>query len=113
MRQMNFPTARLVSLALLVLLAASAVRSTRSTWSPGLRWVRKSETWTFPNSLLSGSAGTIEKGLALLHSFQYEESAQTFEEVVQRDGQCRDRVLGKGHGALPSIVGISRCGYSR
>jgi hypothetical protein len=37
----------------------------------------------------------IEKGLALLHSFQYEESGQTFSDAAQRDGQCAVAYWGK------------------
>jgi tetratricopeptide (TPR) repeat protein len=95
MRQMNFPTARLVSLALLVLLAPSAVRSTRSTLVSGFALGPQVGNVDFPNSCSAVVQGTIEKGLALLHSFQYEESAQTFEEVAQRDGQCAIAYWGK------------------
>jgi tetratricopeptide (TPR) repeat protein len=92
---MNFPTARLVSLALLVLLAPSAVRSTRSTLVSRFALGPQVGNVDFPNSCSAEVQGTIEKGLALLHSFQYEESAQTFEEVAQRDGQCAIAYWGK------------------
>jgi hypothetical protein len=49
----------------------------------------------FPNSCSPEVQPAIEKGLALLHSFQYEESGQTFSDVAQRDGQCAMAYWGK------------------
>jgi hypothetical protein len=88
MRQRNFPTARFVSLVLLALVAPRAVRPTRSPLIPRLALGPQVGNVEFPNSCSAEVKGTIEKGLALLHSFQYAESAQTFEQAAQRDGQC-------------------------
>ncbi|HEY1470770.1 MAG TPA: hypothetical protein VGF61_17145 [Candidatus Acidoferrum sp.] len=37
----------------------------------------------------------IEKGVALLHSFQYKEARQAFEEVEKRDAKCAMAHWGK------------------
>jgi hypothetical protein len=42
----------------------------------------------FPNSCSPEVQAALEKGLALLHSFQYQESGQAFGDAAQRDGQC-------------------------
>ncbi|HEY6443596.1 MAG TPA: hypothetical protein VIY66_09675 [Candidatus Acidoferrales bacterium] len=49
----------------------------------------------FPTSCSAEAQASLEKGLALLHSFQYEESGQAFSEAVQRDGQCAMAYWGK------------------
>jgi hypothetical protein len=52
-------------------------------------------TVNFPNSCSPEVQPTIEKGLALLHSFQYQESGQAFTDAAQRDGQCAMAYWGK------------------
>jgi len=42
----------------------------------------------FPTTCAAEVEPTIEKGVALLHSFQYKESEQTFSEAATRDPQC-------------------------
>ena len=42
----------------------------------------------FPTSCTADVQPAIEKGVALLHSFQYKESEQTFTEAVKRDPKC-------------------------
>src|SRR5580704_7928355 len=42
----------------------------------------------FPTSCSAQVQPSIEKGLALLHSFQYSESQQSFADAAQRDPQC-------------------------
>jgi hypothetical protein len=42
----------------------------------------------FPTSCSAQVQPILEKGLALLHSFQYEEAQQTFAEVQSRDAKC-------------------------
>jgi tetratricopeptide (TPR) repeat protein len=42
----------------------------------------------FPTSCAADVQGTIEKGVALLHSFQYQESVQTFTDAASRDSKC-------------------------
>jgi tetratricopeptide (TPR) repeat protein len=49
----------------------------------------------FPTTCSSGIAPTLEKGLALLHSFQYKESEQTFTEAATREPQCAMAHWGK------------------
>ncbi len=52
-------------------------------------------TVNFPNSCSPEVQPNIEKGLALLHSFQYQESGQAFADAAQRDGQCAIAYWGK------------------
>ena len=42
----------------------------------------------FPTSCLAAAQPMLEKGLALLHSFQYQEAQQTFAEAQSRDPKC-------------------------
>src|SRR5437667_12597455 len=42
----------------------------------------------FPTTCSADMQPTIEKGLALLHSFQYKESEQTFTEAATREPKC-------------------------
>jgi tetratricopeptide (TPR) repeat protein len=42
----------------------------------------------FPTSCAADAQATIEKGVALLHSFQYKESEQTFTDAAARDKKC-------------------------
>src|SRR5882672_1327920 len=45
-------------------------------------------TVVFPTSSSSTVQPTMERGVALLHSFQYEEAAQAFDEAAHRDTSC-------------------------
>jgi tetratricopeptide (TPR) repeat protein len=49
----------------------------------------------FPTSCAADVQPTIEKGVALLHSFQYKESEQTFTEAAKRDPKCAIAHWGK------------------
>ncbi len=49
----------------------------------------------FPTSCSAQAQPSLEKGLALLHSFQYSESEQSFGEAAQRDPQCAIAYWGK------------------
>src|SRR5216683_2670387 len=49
----------------------------------------------FPTSCTPDVQPTIEKGVALLHSFQYKESEQTFTEAASRDPKCTMAHWGK------------------
>ncbi len=49
----------------------------------------------FPTSCSADVQATIEKGVALLHSFQYKESEQTFTEAASRDPKCTMAHWGK------------------
>src|SRR5271170_2814376 len=42
----------------------------------------------FPTSCSKEAQPELEKGLALLHSFQYKESGADFTEAVKRDAKC-------------------------
>jgi hypothetical protein len=50
---------------------------------------------TFPTSCSAGVQPTIEKAVALLHSFQYKESEQTFADAASRDPKCAMAHWGK------------------
>jgi tetratricopeptide (TPR) repeat protein len=49
----------------------------------------------FPTSCSADVQRTIEKGVALLHSFQYKESEQTFADAAARDPKCAMAHWGK------------------
>ena len=49
----------------------------------------------FPTSCSPDVQAALEKGLALLHSFQYQESGQAFGDAAQRDRQCAMAYWGK------------------
>ena len=49
----------------------------------------------FPTGCSSDAQPLIEKGVALLHSFQYQEAQQTFADAESRDGKCDMAILGK------------------
>jgi hypothetical protein len=49
----------------------------------------------FPTSCSPQAQPSLEKGLALLHSFQYQESAAAFSDAAQRDEQCAMAYWGK------------------
>ena len=45
-------------------------------------------TVTFPTSCSTDAQPAIERGIALLHSFQYQEASQAFAEAARRDTSC-------------------------
>jgi tetratricopeptide (TPR) repeat protein len=45
-------------------------------------------TVSFPTSCAAGVQKSFERGLALLHSFEYEEAESQFKEVADKDPQC-------------------------
>ena len=49
----------------------------------------------FPTTCAGDVQPTIEKGVALLHSFEYKESEQTFVEATTRDPKCAMARWGK------------------
>ena len=72
---------------LTALLVSAAVRgfaqaSTGAAFSPGLGKV------SFPTSCKPEVQPQFERGVALLHSFQYEAAEKSFTEVLQKDPQC-------------------------
>jgi len=62
--------------------AVSLALASAQPSSPRLGTVR------FPTSCSSAAQPHIERGVALLHSFQYEEAAQEFEAGANRDASC-------------------------
>jgi len=50
---------------------------------------------SFPTSCTAAVEPTIEKGVALLHSFQYKESEQTFADAATREPKCAMAYWGK------------------
>jgi hypothetical protein len=50
---------------------------------------------TFPTSCSSVVQGTIEKGVALLHSFQYQQAEQVFTDASKQDSGCAMAYWGK------------------
>ena len=57
----------------------------------------------FPTTCSSDVQPALEKGLALLHSFQYKESEQTFTDVATREPQCAMAHWGKAMGLYYQI----------
>jgi hypothetical protein len=49
----------------------------------------------FQTSCSGDAQALFEKGLALLHSFQYTEARQTFEQAQAADGKCAMALWGK------------------
>jgi hypothetical protein len=49
----------------------------------------------FPTSCQAAAQPTLEKALALLHSFQYTQSEETFNEAAKQDSQCAMAYWGK------------------
>src|SRR5277367_1163231 len=93
MRRIGFRNiaASLSSLLLLCTLGPAPHARSRAAHSPA----PQVGTVNFPNSCSPEVQPAIEKGLALLHSFQYQESGQAFTDAAQRDGQCAMAYWGK------------------
>src|SRR5208282_3939604 len=49
----------------------------------------------FPTSCQAAAQPTLEKALALMHSFQYTQSEETFSEAVKQDPKCAMAYWGK------------------
>jgi tetratricopeptide (TPR) repeat protein len=49
----------------------------------------------FPTSCTADAGAKVETGVALLHSFQYEEAEQTFSDAAKRDPKCAMAYWGK------------------
>src|SRR5580700_10515055 len=89
MLRTNCPIARASFLALF--LALATVPPARAAHGPD-EHVGKVN---FPTSCSPQAQPALDKGLALLHSFQYQESAQAFSDAAQRDAQCSMAYWGK------------------
>jgi len=92
MRPRTFPTARFVALATLVLISPRAVRPAPPPLLPRLALGLQVGSVDFPNSCSAEVQGTIKKGLALLHSFQYEESARHLKRPRNETDNARSRI---------------------
>jgi len=77
---------KILPASLLSLLFCSAINAPRLLGSqspaPALGQVN------FPTSCAKEAQPLIETGVALLHSFQYEQADQTFSDAARRDPQC-------------------------
>src|SRR6266700_20890 len=60
---------------------------------------------SFAISCAMESRPPFDKGVALLHSFQYEASQKVFRAGVARRSQLRDGLLGIGHVRLQAALG--------
>ena len=81
--------ARLIGIALILTVAAlSQIPATAAETVASAAAQDHLGTVSFPTSCSSEAQPGIEKGVALLHSFQYEEARQTFAEVETRDAKC-------------------------
>jgi tetratricopeptide (TPR) repeat protein len=86
MRQFRLRTASVLVALLSALLAAAPAADARSHVAPApAGQVGKVD---FPTSCAPEVRGQIEKGLALLHSFQYQVSEQAFTDGAQKDSRC-------------------------
>ncbi|MFZ0461705.1 MAG: hypothetical protein WBD23_10925 [Candidatus Acidiferrales bacterium] len=91
--------ARFLGVSLLVVFSASlaqasprsnfSLRSHRAAQASGLGAVN------FPTSCAAAVQATFNQGVALLHSFQYEQAEQTFTQVAQQDPTCAMAYWGK------------------
>ncbi|HXA77999.1 MAG TPA: hypothetical protein VNV41_12785 [Candidatus Acidoferrales bacterium] len=95
MRRTSFRGPAIALLALPLLFPSPIVRPSPSPRAPGPAPSPQVGKVNFPNSCSPQVQPAIEKGLALLHSFQYEESGQTFSDAAERDGQCAVAYWGK------------------
>jgi hypothetical protein len=82
MRKPNLLTQPFVLCGLLSLVAAFSPVACPAPQSGKLGTV------SFPNSCSAEAQPAIAKGVALMHSFQYTESTQTFDEALRREPKC-------------------------
>ncbi|HKV27265.1 MAG TPA: hypothetical protein VJN90_03190 [Candidatus Acidoferrales bacterium] len=80
-------------LLLLVVASPSATPAARN--SPKRAQAESYGRVSFPISCAPAVQSTFNKGVALLHSFQYEAAQQTFTEVAQQDPKCAMAYWGK------------------
>jgi len=67
----------------------------------------------FPVSCSPSVQKPFESGVALLHSFWYEEAAKQFEQVAKDDPQCAMAPLGSGYQLVASTLGQSGQGHDQ
>jgi Tetratricopeptide repeat len=85
-------TARRLIACLFLILAVTAVASIRLHAKPEDKQFGKVN---FPTSCAPQVQAAFEKGVALLHSFQYQESEQAFSQVLKSDHSCAIAYWGK------------------
>lgn len=83
--------------ALAVAFALAILGLTRANAAPRVKRAQGERLGSvnFPVSCTSDAQKTFNIGLALLHSFQYEEAEQTFSQVAQQDPTCAMAYWGK------------------
>lgn len=91
---------RRMRLLIIIFLIVSSVSSVHAAdrGSHARRETRQSERLgrvNFPVSCVPAVEATFNQGVALLHSFQYQEAEQTFTQVAQQDPQCAMAYWGK------------------
>src|SRR5713226_9067733 len=91
MRHQSRFTSALTLLLFFLALQASAVRADTVSAAPPDQLGKVN----FPTSCTSVVQPLLEKGLALLHSFQYKESEQTFADAATREPKCAIAHWGK------------------
>ena len=64
----------------------------------------------FPVSCSAEAQKTFEKGVALLHSFWYEEAEKRFYRGREAGSEVRDGALGSGHELVASALGLAERG---
>ena len=63
---------------------------------------------SFANSGAAAAQPAFQRGLAFLHSFEYDQAAEAFRAAQTRRSVVRDGVLGRGADLQPSAVGRGR-----
>src|SRR5882757_11526063 len=91
MRQQRRFISALTLFVCFIALQASAVRAGTASAA----WPDQLGKVNFPTSCTSDVQPAIEKGVALLHSFQYQESEQTFADAATKEPKCAMAHWGK------------------
>lgn len=90
---------RMIRLLAAILLIVGSTSFVRAADRPHARRGRAESSGlgsvSFPISCAPAVQSTFNKGVALLHSFQYQEAEQTFTEVAQQDPKCAIAYWGK------------------
>jgi tetratricopeptide (TPR) repeat protein len=92
MRRIFFAAAMIVPLLLCSLPAGIAAHSPRATTQQRAEQFGKVN---FPTNCSQSAQSTMERGLALLHSFQYQEAEQAFTNAARLDPKCALAYWGK------------------
>src|SRR5579859_2110327 len=81
------PQPKSVRTAVILLLLSAPLAQAQATHS-GQSLAPQLGQVNFPSTCAADAQPLIETGVALLHSFQYQQADQTFSEAAQRDPQC-------------------------